>query len=165
MRIASLAPSVTTMLLELGAAESIVACTHFCPLPPVVRQRKAIGSFSVLNLDRLQTSKPDLVITATAVQASGQARLKQAGFRVLHLNPHRLTDVADSYHLIGHAVGLEKKARELAQDFQETYAALQATVPPAAKPKVYMEEWHEPPYVAGSWVPDMVTLAGGEAVL
>src|SRR5688572_4717884 len=126
MRIASLAPSVTTMLLELGIADSIVACTHFCPLPPAIRQRKAIGSFSVLNLDRLQTSKPDLVITATAVQASGQIRLKQAGFHVLHLDPHRLIDVADTYRLLGQAVGLEEKASKRTQDFQETYAALQA---------------------------------------
>jgi iron complex transport system substrate-binding protein len=165
MRIASLAPSVTTMLQELGVADSIVACTHFCPLPEVQRQRKAIGSFSVLNIDRLQAAQPDLVITATTVQASGQARLAHAGFRVLHLDPRRLIDVADSYHFLGHAVNMEKRAQKLAQEFLEAHAALKATVPLAAKPKVYMEEWHEPPYVAGSWVPDMVALAGGEAVL
>lgn len=35
-----------------------------------------------------------------------------------------------------------------------------------------MEEWpantagrHEPPFVAGNWVPDLVAMAGGEAVL
>jgi iron complex transport system substrate-binding protein len=26
---------------------------------------------------------------------------------------------------------------------------------------VYVEEWHDPPYASGNWVPELVTMAGG----
>lgn len=169
MRIASLAPSATTMLHELGVADQIVACTHFCPLPEARRRQLAIGSFSVLNEAKLAATKPDLVITATLVQAKGQQRLKDQGYRVLHLDPHRLTDIGDNYSELGKLVNREQEGKKLQENFlgeltkiqQEPYGLRHI----AYGVSVYMEEWHEPPFVSGNWVPDMVRAAGGQAVL
>src|SRR6185503_19656660 len=33
-----------------------------------------------------------------------------------------------------------------------------------SSPRVFISEWLEPPFSAGHWVPDMVTLAGGTEV-
>jgi len=43
------------------------------------------------------------------------------------------------------------------------WAALEAAVPEGAvRPRVFVEEWAEPPMAAGAWVPDLVRRAGGE---
>lgn len=148
------------MLQELGAAEQIVACTSICPLPKAERQQKAIGSFSVLNEAKIKAAKPDLVVTATLVQTKGAARLKAAGYNVLHLDPRRFTEIADSYAVLGGAVGREKEGERLKEKFLG-----KLTPTPASRVRVYMEEWHEPPFVAGNWVPELVAMAGGESVL
>ena len=169
MRIASLAPSTTAMLQELGVADQIVACTHFCPLPDMARRQLAIGSFSVLNEEKLAATKPDVVITATLVQARGQQRLKEQGYQVLHLDPHRLTDIADNYAELGKIVNREREGKKLQENFLGEFTKLQQESYNVRRRaysfRVYMEEWHEPPFVSGNWVPDLVSAAGGQSVL
>lgn len=167
MRIASLAPSVTTMLQELGVSHAIVACTHLCPLPATQRAQLAVGSFSVLDVAKLAAAKPDLVITATLVQARGHVRFKEAGYATLHLNPQRLVDIGENYVALGSRVGRAERGRELKTKFLQDVAALHQERASQANRtvRVYMEEWHEPPYVSGNWVPDVVALAGGVSVL
>lgn len=160
MRIASLAPSVTRQLQELGAADQIVACTAICPLPKAERQAKAVGTFSVLNEEKIAAARPDLILTATLVQAKGATRLKETGYTVLHLDPRRLTEIADSYEMLGKAVGKKEEGERLREEFMG-----KLTPTPVSRVRVYMEEWHEPPFVAGNWVPDLVAMAGGESVL
>lgn len=167
MRIASLAPSVTIQLQELGVAEQIVACTAICPLPKNERLQRAVGTFSVLNEEKVVAAEPDLVVTATLVQTKGAERLKELGYNVLHLDPRRLTEIADSYAVLGEAVGKKEEGERLREKFIRLL-----TPTPASRVEIYMEEWPastagkpEPPFVAGNWVPDLVAMAGGEAVL
>lgn len=174
MRIASLAPSATIMLQELGAAEEIVACTSICPLPAMERRQKSVGTFSVLNEEKIARARPDLVITATLVQAKGAARLKVAGYNVLHLDPRRLVEIGQTYALLGEEIGKAEQGRALREKFLAElkrlddgphYGRLRRPMWGSAKPAVYAEEWHQPPFVAGNWVPDLVAAAGGESVL
>lgn len=165
MRIASLAPSVTAILQELGVADELVACTSLCPLPDPVRTALAVGSFTTLDESKLATTKPDIVITSTSVQQKGQAKLRLEGYNVLHVDPRSLLAIAESYATIGQAVSREEHGIILQQEFIKKLASLRTEKTNSRPVKVYMEEWHQPPFVAGNWVPDMVALAGGEAVL
>lgn len=160
-----MAPSVTHMLQELGADNDIVACTQQCPLPLARVAQLAVGSFASLNKEKLLAAQPELIVTATVVQAQGAREMSEQGLPVLHLDPRRLSDIADTYLELGHAVGQAEKGAALQQAFQDRAAALAKEATTRRRLKIYMEEWHEPPFVAGNWVPDMVALAGGEAVL
>lgn len=164
MRIASLAPSATIMLQELGAAESIVACTSLCPLPAAERRQKSVGTFSVLNEEKIAAARPDLIITATLVQEKGAARLQASGYQVLHLDPRRLTDIAQTYAQLGEEIGKADQGKFLREKFLLNLQALHSS-PGLPAARVYMEEWHQPPFVAGNWVPDLVSLSGSQAVL
>jgi iron complex transport system substrate-binding protein len=44
-------------------------------------------------------------------------------------------------------------------------AAVAPSVSARGRPRVLVLEWTDPPFVAGHWVPDLVTAAGGEPVL
>ncbi len=35
----------------------------------------------------------------------------------------------------------------------------------SAKTKIYVEEWHRPPTIAGNWVPALVKIAGGASII
>ena len=82
---------------------------------------------------------------------------------VVTLHPHTLADVFLDIWRVGEAIGLPDEAEEVVAGLHYRLRRLKASVPPT-RPRVLVLEWIDPPYVAGHWVPELVTLAGGEDV-
>jgi iron complex transport system substrate-binding protein len=68
--------------------------------------------------------------------------------------------------LLGEAVGHGAAARELVTMLRERVEIVRRSVLPVAKrPRVLCLEWLDPLFQGGHWIPEMVELAGGDAVL
>ena len=160
MRIASLAPSVTEILYELGASDEIICSTVFCDYPEEAKQLPKIGSWINIDLEKLKGLGPDIVFTSSAVQGHLTTRLKNLGMPVVNINPVKLSEVVESYNQIGALVGREKQAGEIVKNLYKKIMSrtLQSQ---EEGPRVYCEEWSNPPMASGNWVPDVVALAGG----
>jgi iron complex transport system substrate-binding protein len=63
------------------------------------------------------------------------------------------------------ATGTADRAGALVGSLRERLRAVGHLVRERPRPRVFMLEWPDPPFVAGHWVPEMVTAAGGTAVL
>lgn len=79
---------------------------------------------------------------------------------ILSLNPHSLSDVLEDISRVGAATGRETAADDLVQDLRRRIDEV-GLREPEYRPRVVCLEWFEPLYVAGHWVPELVTLAGG----
>ncbi len=79
---------------------------------------------------------------------------------ILSLNPHSLSDVLEDISRVGAATGRETAADDLVQDLRRRIDEV-GIREPEYRPRVVCLEWFEPLYVAGHWVPELVTLAGG----
>ena len=79
---------------------------------------------------------------------------------ILSLNPHSLSDVLEDISRVGAATGRETAAEALVQDLRRRIDEV-GIREPEYRPRVGCLEWFEPLYVAGHWVPELVTLAGG----
>ena len=79
---------------------------------------------------------------------------------ILSLNPHSLSDVLEDISRVGAATDRETAAEALVQDLRRRIDAV-GIREPEYRPRVVCLEWFEPLYVAGHWVPELVTLAGG----
>lgn len=161
-RIVSLAPSNTEILYELGVADRVVATTAICDHPPTAREKPSIGGWTNPDVDAVAEHDPDLVLAADALQDGAVAACEEAGLNVLQVTPTRLHEVFNAIKRIGEAVDAEDAARELVEEMNGT---LRETAVPDTGPRVYTEEWHDPPMAGGNWVPRMVRLAGGEPFL
>jgi iron complex transport system substrate-binding protein len=84
---------------------------------------------------------------------------------VLTIDPHTLDEVLISIEALGTATGHEDDARALVADQRERLAAVSTRVAGRPRPRVLLLEWTDPPFAPGHWIPEMVTLAGGEPVL
>ena len=84
---------------------------------------------------------------------------------VLTIDPHTLDEVFDSIETLGEATGHRDEARALVASQRERLAAVSARVESRPRPRVLLLEWTDPPFAPGHWIPEMVTLAGGEPVL
>jgi iron complex transport system substrate-binding protein len=73
--------------------------------------------------------------------------------------------VLASVTLLGTRTGHEQQARALVDDLRRRLDAVREAVAGRPRRRVLLLEWTDPPYAPGHWVPEMVTLAGGEPAL
>jgi len=81
---------------------------------------------------------------------------------IVSLSPTRLTDVLDDVERVGEALGRAAAAREtravLAARIEGLAARVRGT---ASRPRVLSVEWLEPLMLGGTWMPELIELAGG----
>jgi iron complex transport system substrate-binding protein len=124
-----------------------------------------------LDVDALRRARPDLLIgqAVCEVCAVGGAEMSRAvaaldpAPRVVTLHAHDLAGVWHDIVQVGEALDLSGEAEELVAGLRYRLRRLhqRATHHPSRIPRVLVVEWLDPPYVAGHWVPELVTAAGG----
>jgi iron complex transport system substrate-binding protein len=115
---------------------------------------------------------PDLIVTQAicAVCAVSFEDVVEIAARVpskpsvLQQDPSTLGEMLEDVIRLGEATGSASQAHELRGDLEGRLATVGAAVAGAARPRVIALEWLDPPYVGGHWVPEMVSIAGGEDV-
>lgn len=83
---------------------------------------------------------------------------------ILSLNPHLLNDILEDIIRVGAATQRESTANEVVASLRSRIDKI-SVHEPQYRPRVVCLEWFDPLYVAGHWVPEIVTLAGGFDVL
>lgn len=188
MRIVSLLPSATEALFALGLGDQVVAVTHECDYPPeasslpvVTRSTLALQaensagietavahaaaegrSLYEVDTDAIMRLDPDLVVAqdicdVCAIPAD-QVAADLAGIRMIRQHPHSLPEVLADIEELADACGVD--SRPLLQNLRRRIEA--ASLKAAELPRVrgVFLEWLDPPYPAGHWTPDLLSLAG-----
>lgn len=162
MRIASLSPAATEVLWLLGKGSDLVCCDQFSDYPLETQAVPKLSGHQAVDLDRLRTYAPDLVLTGTVIQECLAGQLRAAGCHVFHQDPRTLPAVLEGIEALGTLLDCEAGAKRVVTGMQATFQAVRtrAKLLPK-KPRVYIEEWPNPPMASGNWVPELVRVAGG----
>jgi iron complex transport system substrate-binding protein len=131
------------------------------------------SSIYVLDDDALQAAKPDLVITQELCDVCAvsykdvqqAARVMDADTQIVSLEPHSIDDIFSHVELIGRLADASDRAADVVRDARDRLATLRSMTEGRARPRVASIEWLDPIFAAGHWVPDQVSLAGGDEVL
>lgn len=158
-RIASLAPSNTEILYALGVGDRVVATTSLCDHPAAAEETPSVGGWTNPDIDAVAEHDPDLVLAADALQDEAVAACREAGMFVKQLRPTRFHDVFNTVKAVGELVGAQDAARELVEELNDR---VRDTAGVLDEEHIYCEEWQSPAMVSGNWVPDIITLLGGE---
>jgi iron complex transport system substrate-binding protein len=126
-----------------------------------------------VDLTALSAISPDLIITqdlchvCAATPDDLGAALAHLPRRpeVVTLNPHSLADVCVDIRAVARATGTVEQGNVVVGNFERDVAQVDQAVAGLPGQRVLCLEWLDPPYVAGHWVPEMVTRAGGIDVL
>jgi iron complex transport system substrate-binding protein len=84
---------------------------------------------------------------------------------VLTIDPHTLDEVLESILTLGRTTGHLPEAERLVADQRRRLEVVRRETSGRARPRVMFLEWTDPPFAPGHWIPEMVALAGGDAVL
>ncbi len=140
----------------------------------LVRQKVAAGDdLYTLDVDAFRELDPTVVLTQDLCRVcalpSGQVdqAMAQLGChaRVLTMDPHSLADILATILAVGDATGTVHRAEEMVKGLRARLTAVAERVAGRPRPRVFVLEWPDPPFVAGHWVPELVQAAGGDAVL
>jgi len=84
---------------------------------------------------------------------------------IVSLQPTRLAHVLDDVERVGAALGRSGEARAVRAELQRRIDAISARAARAAhRPRVASIEWVEPLMLGGTWMPELIELAGGVPV-
>jgi iron complex transport system substrate-binding protein len=75
-----------------------------------------------------------------------------------------LSEMLEEVVRLGEATGMEAHAHELRGELEGRLATVRAAVAGATSPRVIALQRLDPPRVGGFWIPEMISIAGGEDV-
>jgi iron complex transport system substrate-binding protein len=139
----------------------------------VRKQMAAGGSLYFVDLPKLQEIQPDVVVTqdlcrVCALSTSDVAKAiseLSSHPQIISLEPHSIEQVFQNIETVGAAIGRRAEAGNLLRDLRGRVDRVKSNVLPGAPLRVLCLEWLSPLFQGGHWVPEMVELAGGNAVL
>jgi iron complex transport system substrate-binding protein len=165
VKIASLQPSISIVLDQLGRLDSLVACTRYClAAVPALRERNlsVVRDSWSTTADELLAIRPDLVIASVPYRNESLAGILKAGCPVLALAPHSLADIEQDIRLIGAVAGAGERAEQIVTGMRAAIEDVhRRTADLRPRPVVYCEEWGKPLIHSQLWVRELVEAAGG----
>ena len=163
-RIVCLTEEPTEVLYALGEQDRIVGISGFTVRPPRARREKPkVSAFTSAKIDAILALEPDLAIGFSDIQADIARALIKAGVEVWISNHRSVAGILDYIRRLGALVGAADRAEALAREAEAHLAvvAAKAAVLPR-RPRVYFEEWDEPPISGIRWVAELIRVAGGD---
>ncbi|HHU51654.1 MAG TPA: cobalamin-binding protein [Firmicutes bacterium] len=120
-RIVSVSPANTEILfaLGLGAERRIVGVTNWCDYPPEVRFIEKVGDLYPLNLEKIISLRPDLVVASDINGKEDVDRLTELGVTVATVNPTTLRSSLEAIELLGRLTGKTPQAGKLVKRIQQ----------------------------------------------
>jgi iron complex transport system substrate-binding protein len=163
-RIVCLTEETTETLYLLGEERRIVGISGFTVRPPRARREKPrVSAFTSARIDRIVALRPDLVLGFSDLQADIAAELVKAGLEVHVFNHRSVAGILRTIAVLGGLVGCEARAAALVARLEARLDAVQAAAAALPRrPRVYFEEWDEPPISAIQWVSELIGIAGGD---
>jgi len=144
-RLISLAPNTTELLFAIGAGADIVAVTDLSDYPAAAIGLPSVGGLAGLDLERIISLHPDLVVAWTSGNSRKELNLiENAGIPVFESDPNSVAGIAQTMQRLGRLTGHEAAADQKAQSLLAAYRAQTDVF--AVKPtvSVFYEVWDEP---------------------
>lgn len=128
-----------------------------------------------VDIERLRDAAPDVVLTQDLCEVcavslddvhSALSELALDDVAVVSLRPTLLHDVWADVRRVGEAVGRTLQANAAATDLERRCAAIAKRAAAAPiRPAVLTIEWLDPVMIGGTWMPELVGLAAGQAMV
>jgi ABC-type Fe3+-hydroxamate transport system substrate-binding protein len=165
-RVVSLNPSLTEILLALGAAPALVGVDDYSARAnPEVAALPRVGGLFDPSLEAIVALRPDLVVLVpSAEQRDLRARLESLGTEVLALENHTLAQLLASIESLGGRVGRAQAARGRVDAIRRAFADAARATQHRARPRAVLVLQREPLFLVGggSYLDDMLRAAGAE---
>jgi iron complex transport system substrate-binding protein len=170
--IVSLTPATTEIVYALGAGDRVVATDSGSDVPAEAAALPDVADFESVDIEAIVGAEADLVLAGGLGFTSPEAiaQLRDLDIPVLVTYAPSIEGVYDDIALIGQAVDEPEAAGELVSAMRTEMDGIAAVVAEGAHPRTYYEVGYTDATgqifapADQSFVAEMVTLAGGDAI-
>jgi len=167
-RVVAINPSLTSILVALGAADTLVGVDDFSARQePRVSGLPRVGGLYDPSLEAVVALHPDLVVLVpTAQQRDFRDQLRIAQIPVLEIDPTSFDDVLGSIGTLGARVGREVEAAKRVAQIRRTRSEVERAVAGRPRPRTLLVLQRDPLYVVGQggFIDEMLRAAGADNV-
>lgn len=167
-RVISLAPHATELIAAAGGLDTLVGVIRDSDFPPMVKLIPQVGSAAQVDVERLLTLTPDLVVGwQESLLQTAERLLHDSNTAVYYSAPRTLEEIPQQIETLGMLLGTPSPARRAASQWREKLARLQAQAnqhPEALK--VFIEVGRNPLYTLNHQhiLTQVIETCGGENV-
>lgn len=165
-RIVCLTEETTEWLYLLGEEDRIVGISGYTVRPRRARAEKPkVSAFLSARIDRILELRPDCVFGFSDLQADIAAELVRRGVQVTIFNQRSIEEIFAMLYQVAAMVGRADEGLQRLEAMRARLLEIEAAgraLP--RRPRVYFEEWDEPPISAIRWVSELVGIAGGDDI-
>ncbi|MBL8671278.1 MAG: ABC transporter substrate-binding protein, partial [Alphaproteobacteria bacterium] len=132
--------------------------------------RDALAVYRV-DAEGLRALKPDVIVTQSQcdvcavslrdVEAAIRGWTDRAA-RLVSLHPYRLADVWRDLQDVAAALGVPDRGAHVAAELAARMEHVAQRCGGRPRPRVAWLEWTDPPMACGTWIPEIVAMAGGD---
>jgi iron complex transport system substrate-binding protein len=124
-----------------------------------------------LDVDRLAVLEPDVVVTQDLCEVCAVSygavcaaldRLAGRDVEVVSLHPRQLDDIWDDIRRVAAALGRRSAGEALIGGLLERLGRLERQAAGGGRPTVVSIEWLDPVMLGGTWMPELIAVAGGD---
>lgn len=166
-RVVSLAPSLSEIVMELGAADLLVGLLDGGERPAALAQVPSVGRYGQLDVERLLSLKPDLILLwPGSVGPAQRVQLQRLNIPVYVAEPHNLAQLTTQVQAIAERLGRVDAGRQLAEQLRQRLAELRQRYRRAEPLRVFYQVWNSPLYTVGGGqiISDALTVCGARNV-
>jgi iron complex transport system substrate-binding protein len=119
-RIITLSPHLAELVFSLGSGDQLLGVVEHSDFPQQVNKIPRIGSASGLDMERILSTKPDLVLAwRGGSRDTDIRRLKDIGLRVVSLKSESLDDIPQSLKILGELLGQQQQSSIMIEAFNK----------------------------------------------
>jgi len=163
-RIISLTPSITDHIYSMGAQDQLIACSSYC-LQAVDDGKIVVGSTLNVNVEKIYSLKPDLILTMGLTKQHDIETMRNLGLNIKVLKtPKSFDEICEQTIEIGALIQRQKEAKVIVDQAKAKVAALSNKK--SAQKSVFFQIGANPIYAVleNTFMNDYITLCQGENI-
>ncbi len=165
-RVISLAPDITEILFAIDAGKQVVGVIQGSDYPEVATSKPIVGSYQGLDLEKIVSLHPDLIVAWHHTFMRELTALQQLGIPVYITHPVNLIDVARTMRHLGCLLDKVSAANRASATFQQRLAVLYATYDSQTPVRVFYQigAYSLLTINGDSWISQAIRACGGRNV-
>lgn len=164
--VASLVPSMTDVLLQMGVREQIVGVSNYDPATPDRAGLPRVGDYHTVDWEQLTAIRPGVLVIPRPKQEQAAVFAERAtslGITLVDVHVDRLDDLYPAISRLGEAIGAAGPAAELIKKMESDLKAIQIRVQKSPKVRTLIAIDESAQYIVGpgNFLDDLLSIAGG----
>ncbi|WP_085694682.1 MULTISPECIES: cobalamin-binding protein [unclassified Pseudomonas] len=167
LRVVSLAPSLSEIVVELDSADLLVGVLDAGERPDALKQVPSVGRYGQLDMERLLSLQPDLLLLwPGSVGPAQREQLKRLNIPTFVAEPHSLDQLLEQIDAIARRLGRPERGIERVAALRKDLEALRTRYRRESPLRVFYQVWDKPLYTVGGGqiISDALAVCGARNV-